>query len=305
MKYLGVILFCVVSTSLFSQVRDTLIDAFLNRLHHNLPKDMFETENGGNVAIDRMTSLVSHENERVRDYVQFKIHEIGFRSKFLSTKRKAVNLLFDFSFDQAPVIRRSNSNMYQAYPKEAYTREFIVQLKSILHKDSFVNRGHILLAGFLELTEVKGYLDSHFVHSKGRFMNDFSLGDINRFDFAARMAQARMGDEAHGKFVIDKIMDVPESEVLLNRLKYLAYIKRQEATEILIEYLFDDGTMYDINGLELPKANFVLGTLYKLIEGFPGPPPIDRTFCKQEDITKARNWISGNRNTYIINRDTW
>lgn len=305
MKYLGVILFCIVSTSLFSQVRDTLIDAFLNRLYHGLPKDMLETETGGNAAIDSIANLVSHKNDRIRHFAQSKIHEIGFRSKFISIKRRSVNLLLDFSFDQAPSIRRSNSDMYQAYPKEAYTRAFIVQLKSILHNDSFVNRGHILLAGFLELTEEKDYLDSHFVRSMGRFINDFSLGDINRFDFAANMALARMGDEDHGKYVIARIMQVSESEVLLKRLKYLAYIKRPEAVEILINYLFDNGTMFDINGLELPKANFVLGTLYQLIEGFPGPPPIDRTFCKDEDVTKARNWITANRNTYKINRNTW
>lgn len=305
MKYLGVILFCIVSTSLFSQVRDTLIDAFLNRLYHGLPKDMLETETGGNAAIDSIANLVSHKNDRIRHFAQSKIHEIGFRSKFISIKRRSVNLLLDFSFDQAPSIRRSNSDMYQAYPKEAYTRAFIVQLKSILHNDSFVNRGHILLAGFLELTEEKDYLDSHFVRSMGRFINDFSLGDINRFDFAARMALARMGDEDHGKYVIARIMQVSESEVLLKRLKYLAYIKRPEAVEILIKYLFDNGTMFDINGLELPKANFVLGTLYQLIEGFAGPPPIDRTFCKEEDVTKARNWITANRNTYKINRNTW
>ena len=306
MRYMIIFLVFIPNTIVFSQINtDTLAEQFIKELHYSLPKDLFETEEGGLAAIDLVSKVISFEKRRIRSYAQHKINEIGARNKSLSVKSKAVNLLLNFSFDPEFDIRDNNSALYQAYPKEAYTRAFIVQLKSILHNDSFVNRGHILLAGFLELTEEKDYLDSHFVRSKGRFMNDFSLGDINRFDFAARMALARMGDEDHGKYVIARIMQVSESEVLLKRLKYLAYIKRPEAVEILIKYLFDNGTMFDINGLELPKANFVLGTLYQLIEGFPGPPPIDRTFCKEEDVTKARNWITANRNTYKINRNTW
>ena len=307
MRNVTIFLILFWGTSLFSQrAMDTLAEEYIKELEHSLPKDLFESEEGGTTAIDLVVSKAfSNEKRRIRAYAQYKIKEIGARNKSLSVKRKAVNLLLKFSFDPALDIRDNNSTAYQAFPKEAYTRDFVMELKSILHNDSFVNRGHILLVGFLELTEEKDHLESHFVRSSGRFLNDFSLGDINRFDFAARMALARMGDTEQGKYVIGKIMEVPEPEVLKHRLKYLAYIKRPEAVEILIQYLFDDGTMYDINGLELPKANFVLGTLYKLIEGFPGPAPIDRTFCKEEDVTKARNWITANRTTYKINRNTW
>ena len=291
--------------STFSQINiDTLAEQFVKELHYSLPKDMFETEEGGSAAIDLVSKVVSLEKRRIRSYAQHKIKEIGARNKSLSVKRKAVNLLLKFSFDPEIDIKDNNSDAYQAFPREAYTTEFVVQLKSILHNDSFVNRGHILLAGFLELTEEKDYLNSHFVHSKGRFMNDFSLGDINRFDFAARMALARMGDAEQGKFVINKIMDVPESEVLLKRQKYLAYIKQPEAVEILIEYLFKGGEMDGGTGMMFNYPSYVMWSLYISIAEFP---IIRRSYFgyTDEEISIARNWITANRNTYKINRDTW
>jgi hypothetical protein len=284
--------------------RDSLVDTFILKFDNELPYGKYINEKEGISAIEKIDNLNSHENARIRSYAHFKVLEIGIKNKSNTVKSKSVSSILRFSYDPDIAIRGNNANFYEGFPKEAFNADFIVGFRSVLHNDSFVNRGHILLVGFLEIIEEKAYLKSRFIHSKERLNNDYSRKEINTFDFAARMALARMGEKEQVDYVIRKIKDEPEKAILRDRMNYLAYIKRPEAVEIMFDYLFMDKFLKDVSGFERTYANYVIPYIYQSVEDFP----ISNNGWfgySEEEIEVARRWVTANRNNYVIDYDTW
>ncbi len=289
----------------YSQIHeDNLVQVYSKKFESEFNLTKLKNDSIGIAAIEILEGLKSHEQIDFRNYAHFKIMDIAVRSNSQAVKAKAVNSILKFSRDPYVAIRGNNANFYEAFPKEVYRGDFVIELKSVLHNDSFVNRGHILLVGFLGLTEEKAYLENHILKSKGRFLNDYNRQEINRFGLTTRMALARLGEKEHLDYVIQKIMDASEKDILRKRIKYLAYIKQPEAIEIMFDYLFMDKLMPDVTGWERTYANYVIPYIYQSVKGFP----ITNNGWfgySEEEIEEARDWVTKHKNSYEVNQDVW
>jgi hypothetical protein len=302
MKIFHIILLVFLPTLTVSS--QPLAERFISEFDQGLPKTMFEDEEGGVSAIKTLEKLATNENKRVRSYAHFRIKEIGIRNNAIGVKTNAVASILKFSFDSDVAIRRNNASFYTAFPKEAFPNDIIPEIKSILHDDRYVNRGHVLLVGFLGLSEEKAYLENHIVGLRGNFLSDYSQNEINKLDFAAHLALARMGETEHVDYVIRKIMAMPEGDILRKRIETLSFIKHPKAVEIMFDYLLMDKQMQDATGEERPYANYVIPYIYKSVKEFPIKK--DGWFgYSEEEIAEARNWVKAHRNDYKINSKLW
>ena len=293
-------------TSVWSQLwgKDTIAESLISKLQHELPKGIFDNEKDALASISILEKYVSHESPHVRSYAQFKIYEIGLHGKTSAVKEKSVNAILKFSFDPDLAIRGNNANFYESFPKEAFTPAFITELKPILHNDSFVNKGHVLLVGFLELEEEKDWLENHILSGRAKLLYEDPRFELGTVRFAAHMALARLGEKDNIDYVIRTIMDAPVEDILRKRLKYLSYIKQPEVIEILFDFLFTDKILPDVSGWKRTYANYVIPYIYDSVKDFPVDDP-GLFGHSEEQIKQARDWVTAHRNDYEIRRDVW
>lgn len=277
---------------------------FIIEFDKQFSDEVYKDEKRGLALIDSLKRFIAHSDEKMRVYTRFKLAEIGIRNGSIKVKTHSLNQLLKFSYDSNGTIKRNTAKVYRAFPKTAFSDSFISELKSILHNDSLVCREHILLVGFLDLSEEKDYLKNHFVEVKGSLPNDTRLGDVNSFSFAAKMAIARMGEKEHVSFVIDKILDARRKDVLNKRVAYLSYLKQPAAIETLLAFVLLDRMVMNSSGHYYLSASYVLPEVSKSVQDFPIPYKSFPIYSDDE-IIKARAWVLFNLKNYKINRENW
>jgi hypothetical protein len=291
--------------SAFSQIhKDSIAKAYVEAFYEKFTKDRWQDEQLGIAAINELEMLAQHENVNLRTWAQFEIRGIGRRNESIKVKAKALEAILKFSFDPDLAIRGNNANFYKSFPKEAFTPAFISELKPILHNDSFVNKGHVLLVGFLELEEEKDWLENHILSGRAKLLYEDPRFELGTVRFAAHMALARLGEKDNIDYVIRTIMDAPVEDILRKRLKYLSYIKQPETIEIFFNFLFTDKILPDVSGWKRTYANYVIPYIYDSVQDFPVDDP-GLFGHSEEQIKQARDWVTAHRNDYEIRRDVW
>jgi hypothetical protein len=151
----------------------------------------------------------------------------------------------------------------------------------------------ILLAGALEMTEVKSRLQA------------IADSTDSKYEYAASIALCRMGDKKMLKEYFDELQSMKFRDIIHKRYEEIEFIKQPEAVDLLLKILYSEETEPAIKDY-WPDEKLAYYAM-EIIERISTNCPVKANgiFSNERDaaLQKMRKWAKNNK--IKINRDIW
>lgn len=293
------------SSWLIAQNIDSMIlKSFL--LQEKLPVEIGVDESTDIRILAQAEKAILSKNEFIRFNVFSLINSVGIRTKSITVKQKALNLLLNSATDSIFAIREGFHEVFRYYDKIDFDDAFKTKLKLLIHNKDSVNRGLILLVGYLEMKEEMYFIEKNYAHENERFKNEFTINNqFNTINFAAYLCLAKMGNVNALNYTITKMRSLSDNELILECFGDLSYLRNDASIKVLINYLMLEGKLPPTEGpFNELYANRALHVLSGIFKNFPIKKRQSALYNELE-IDTARKWVTANSGNIEIEDNKW
>lgn len=251
----------------------------------------------GSRQIELLEPYISDSSPRVRHRALANLAGSASRSDNSGLRTQAVNLLLRALDDEVGLVWQHASKDLSKFRKSDFDDNAKLWLKTRLLDDNKLYPGIIKAVGVAGLEDEASRLNQIFENGPSHPSLKNGIRFYSTPEWAAALAQARLGDEKKVNFVLEKVKAEDDETVKVTRLfGDLAYVRHPNAIAELLSIIE--------SGKRLPplKSN-APGTLYAhyaidvLIQEFPAIPIPKKNsgVYTNEEIIVVKNWLaSGN-----------
>ena len=285
------------------------INQFFHKNDNMFYSDLVQRKIAYEDVLDLLPKYISSKSQKIRSSAYTLGGIIVNYSEDEKIKKRTIDLLVSSIWDDDAAVAEYHTKKLLDHEIDCFSEFAKNEINRALKSPDFVDQPIILLAGLLNLSE-RDYIKQSILNSKGTFPRN-TLNGFKGINWGAHLALSRMGDKESLLHVIETIQKEHVWYIVSFRLEDLAYIRQDKATNIIVEYLFDDGFIPNQScsnnnhfHSKSPFSHRALTYLARILKDFPVSPNNSFLYTKDE-VESARKWVrnlgKNPRYNYIIN----